>query len=187
MKSNELLRDFFKLHGHKMMAAACRTKEKYIYKWFEQDGGLMSGAWNPLERLLALMRAAGDVRPLRRLCEQFNGYFVLNPRVKPLTSGDLLRAAGHIVRELGQMQDEVGRAVEDGRMNPTRAAELRRRWETMKSDTECYVKECERGIFNQDQTRPDSPARKLPLKSLLMTLPFWLPDMGLDALMDLDN
>ena len=152
MKSFELLRDIFKKHGVKKIAPAMGTAVSSLYKWCQPDGGKSAGGWNPLERVASLMRVTGDLRPLHWLCEQFGGYFVLNPKGKSQHPAALLPAENRVIHEFADLIGLITQAVKDGKITSVEARGIRAEWERLKSVTEGFVSECEEGDFQSLRT-----------------------------------
>jgi hypothetical protein len=151
MKSNEVLRDVFKKHGTKKIAGGLGLAVSFIYKWCQPDGGKASGGLNPLERIAALIRITGDLRPLHWLCEQFGGYFVANPKARPHPSRDLVLAENDVMSDFGEMLEVIARAARDKVITPSESADIRAEWERLKSLAESFVVCCEHGDFESLQ------------------------------------
>lgn len=150
MKSDEVLRAFFKKHGVKHLADALDLSEPFLYKWCQPDGGKATGGWNPLEGITAITQASGDVSLVQWLCQQCGGYFAPNPTAQPGMPPDLLPATGNVMREMGALQLSVAVAVLDHRVSRAEAAEIRQRWEDLKTTTEAYVRQCEGNVFGPE-------------------------------------
>jgi hypothetical protein len=147
MKANEVLRAFFKKHGVKRIADALGLSESFLYKWCQPDGGKATGGWNPLERIVALALATGDVALVQWLCQQVGGYFVRNPKGKLACQAELLPATGSVMQLIAHLQAELAEAVKDCRVTRAEAAEIRKGWEALKSNMEGFVQGCENNAF----------------------------------------
>jgi hypothetical protein len=146
MKSHEVLRMVLKQFGFKRAAAELKLAPAYLYNWCNPDGGKANGSLNPLERLLSVMRLTGDLRPLHWLCEQCGGFFVKNPPASPSPAA-LNAAENQVIHAQSEFAACVTAAAGKGGITAAEAAELRVRWEQVKSATEGFVQACERGSF----------------------------------------
>src|SRR5688572_28401430 len=83
MKSYEVIRQAVDEPGVKAVAAALRVSPALVYKWCEPpaeaDDPDQSGARNPLDRVREMYLLTKDIRLIRWLCNQADGFFVSNP------------------------------------------------------------------------------------------------------------
>ncbi len=177
MESWELLRGVFKKHGCKRVAGKLGLSLSLIHKWSRprESGG--TGELNPLDRIATVIRGTGDLQPLHWLCRQFGGHFVPNPKVNPSQPVALLPTRNWMMLCHAQFFGTVARAMLAGGISPADGKALRRHWDEYKSKGEEFVQACERGGRNKAEARPGGG---LPLVALLVGLPFWLSDTGLD-------
>ena len=102
MKSHELLREVFQTCNAKQIADGMGLSVSMVYKWAEppEQG---SGATNPLDRMVSLMSATGDVRLVEWICAQVDGFFIKNPKTNRLRSYALVPATNRVVQEFAEM------------------------------------------------------------------------------------
>src|SRR5437762_3797872 len=83
MKSYEVIRNAVDEPGVKAVAAALKVSPALVYKWCEPpaeaDDPDQSGAKNPLDRVREMYMLTKDIRLIRWLCNQADGFFVANP------------------------------------------------------------------------------------------------------------
>lgn len=158
MKSWEVLRDAAEKIGVKALAAKLHLSSALVYKWCQQstrDDPASSGARNPLDRVKAIFDATDDARVVNWLCNAADGFFVSNPRVEPGRAQEqLLSTTQHLVTEFGEMLVAVSRSIHnDNRITPDEADTIRQLWEQLKSNAECFVVACERGMYANIEPR----------------------------------
>ena len=83
MKSHEVLKKAIDKVGAKTVAAELNLSSALIYKWCQEcskeDNNLtMSGAVNPLDRIIEIYKKTKDVELIHWICRMANGYFVEN-------------------------------------------------------------------------------------------------------------
>jgi hypothetical protein len=157
MKSYEVMRTFRRQAGAKVVAAAVGLTKNHTDKWCRPVGGLETGELNPLDRLAQLAALPGGRALVDWLCGRAGGFFVRNPAPQTLRSATgrsqqaraqaLLAAHSQAEAQLAQFKLDVARAVQDGQVTATEAAQLRSDWEVAKSELESFVVACERGSF----------------------------------------
>lgn len=160
MQSHELLRELFQKCSAKQIAAELGLSLSMVYKWAEPDDGTGSGATNPLDRLEALLRCTKDPRLIQWICQRAGGFFILNPRTNNPHPSCLIPATNEIVQEFADLLAVIAAAAADNQITPGEAANIRGRWEELKSVTEGFVACCERGNFSQMKERPGLRAAK---------------------------
>lgn len=148
MKSYELLREALRERGPKVVADEMGLSVSMIYKWAEEPGEMGSGAVNPLDRVLALMRAVDDPALIHWLCENLGGFYLHNPEHRPPETDDALPAANRIVQEFADMIVELLEASRDNRILPEESLRIRSQWQSLKSVMEGFVVACEEGNFD---------------------------------------
>ena len=149
MESHEIMRCAVDGVGVKAVAAEMALSSSLVYKWCQPKGEDNSGADNPLDRIAALCRITGDMKPIVWLCEQVNGFFVEN--VTPdATEADVraLTMTQRILKEFSEMLDMVSRSIahENG-IDPDEARAIRVEWEDLKRVSEQFVLGCEMGRY----------------------------------------
>lgn len=154
MRSDEVLKSASDQIGVKALAAKLKLSPALVYKWcqpHDPDDPDTSGALNPLDRLAEIIEATGDVEVVNWICKQAGGFFVPDCEVDcKNTAADLLLGAQQLVKEFSDMLEEVSRAISnDGAIEPSEAARIRRHWETLKRVAECFVVSSESGLFKR--------------------------------------
>lgn len=149
MDSHEILKQTVGKAGVKSVAADMRLSPSLIYKWCEAKGDDLSGADNPLDRLLALCQVTGDSTPIVWLCEQVNAFYVEN--VAPDMEEEemvVLKMTQRILGEFSGMLDMVARSMaNDSGIDKQEARDIRAEWEDLKRVAEQFVLGCEMGVF----------------------------------------
>ena len=146
MESYELLREVFEQKTPKQVSADLELSTSMIYKWTQPPDDRGSGVDNPLDRVDALFQSTGDHRLIQWLCQRAGGFFIPNPKNVP-HPGFLIPATNQIVQEFAELLHVVANAAADNQITKAEAAEIRARWEELKSVTEGFVECCESGNF----------------------------------------
>jgi hypothetical protein len=148
MQSHELLREVFQKHSAKHIAAEMGLSLSMIYKWAEPpDPDAGSGTINPLDRIDSLQRCSGDQRIVQWVCQRAGGFFIKNPKTLHPHPEFLIPATNEIIQEFADLLAVVAKAVADDQITREEAADIRGRWEELKSVTEGFVCDCEEGNF----------------------------------------
>jgi hypothetical protein len=154
MKSYEVIRNAVDEPGVKAVAAALRVSPALVYKWCEapagQDDPDQSGARNPLDRVREMYMLTKDIKLIRWLCNQADGFYVSNPLPDPERTVDqnIFNETRAMVREFSELLDAVTASVEDDSHIDAHEAELiRQRWEDLKACLERFVIACEHGHY----------------------------------------
>jgi hypothetical protein len=149
MDSHEILKKTISKAGVKSVASDMCLSPSLIYKWCEAKGDALSGADNPLDRLLALCQVTGDHSPIVWLCEQVNAFYVENiaPDMEDQEM-EVLKMTQRILREFSDMLDMVAQAMaNDSGIDKKEARDIRAEWEDLKRVAEQFVLGCEMGAF----------------------------------------
>ncbi len=149
MQSHEMLREVFKGSSPKLIAAELGISLSMVYKWAESQEGEGSGATNPLDRILTIIRVTGDRRLVQWICEKAGGFFIQNPKETHPHPEYLIPATNSIVQEFADLLSVIAVAAADNHISKQESKDIRRRWEDLKSVTECFVKCCEEGNFSR--------------------------------------
>jgi hypothetical protein len=147
MQSHELLKDVLKQTSAKQISADMGLSLSLIYKWAEPPNEVAgSGSSNPLDRIEQLIKTTGDTRIAHWVCARAGGFFIVNPPTK--TSGrDLVPATNEIVNDFARLLTSITAASADQQVTAAEAADIRARWEALKSATEGFVTAAEKGAF----------------------------------------
>jgi len=161
MESYELLREVFEKRTPKQISADLELSTSMIYKWTQPPDDRGSGVGNPLDRVDALYQSTGDHRLIQWLCQRAGGFYIPNPRNVPHPPF-LIPATNQIVQEFAELLHVVANAAADNQITKSEAAEIRARWEELKSVTEGFVECCESGNFGplKQHTHKPPPAAK---------------------------
>lgn len=147
MQSYEIIKTCFTSNSPKALATELGISQSLIYKWSQPTGENQSGSKNPLDRVCALNKAAGDNQLIKWLAAQADGYFVPNNVIAPQL--DALNPATHeMVSQFASLLGAIAQAGIDERITPEEAADIRQRWDTLKSFADGFVNACERGDFD---------------------------------------
>jgi Phage regulatory protein CII (CP76) len=147
MQSYELLREVFDQHSPKKVSADLGLSLSMVYKWAEPPNHAAgSGTGNPLDRIESLLKSTGDPRLVQWICQRAGGFFITNPKNAPHPHF-LVPATNQIVQEFADLLHVIALAAADDQITPAEAAQIRARWEELKSVTEGFVACCEEGNF----------------------------------------
>jgi hypothetical protein len=148
MQSHELLREVFQKCSAKQVAAEMGLSLSMIYKWAEPPTGPdASGTVNPLDRIEALQRISRDPRIVQWICQRSGGFFIKNPKLHNAHPEFLIPATNEIIQEFADLLAVIANAVADNQITVAESADIRGRWEELKSVTEGFVVCCEEGNF----------------------------------------
>jgi hypothetical protein len=156
MKSHDVLKAVVETIGTKQVASDLKVSTSLVYKWCAEPpaepGDDASGARNPLDRLIQLYESTHDRRPIEWLCGQANGFFVLSVETEPEAIDEAYVL--HTQRLLAEFS-ELLRTVADsmaheGRIDASESAEIRAKWQSLRSCAESFVQACERGNFDPE-------------------------------------
>jgi len=160
MQSYELLREVFEKKTAKQVAADLGLSLSMVYKWAEPPNHAAgSGTGNPLDRIQALLQSTGDHRLVQWICQRAGGFFILNPKNTPHPHY-LIPATNQIVQEFADLLAVIANATADDRITKAEAAQIRARWEELKTVTEGFVAGCEEENF--DHIRNHAARRSAP-------------------------
>jgi hypothetical protein len=172
MQSHELLREVFQKCSAKQVAAELSLSLSMIYKWAEPPDAAVggSGTANPLDRIDALQKCTGDLRIVQWLCQRNGGFFIKNPKTNNAHPEFLIPATNEIIQEFADLLAVIATAVADNQITTSEAADIRGRWEELKSVTEGFVQCCEQGNFRPikdmpgAKTKPEGNSPRPPAK-----------------------
>ena len=148
MESHEIIKSCFVENSPKALAADLGISQSLLYKWSQPVGEDQSGSKNPLDRVNALNEAAGENQLVKWLAAKADGYFVPNDDV--YSESDSLNPATHeMVSQFASLLGEIATAGIDERISEEEAAQIRKRWDNLKSYADGFVNACERGDFDK--------------------------------------
>lgn len=150
MESHAVLRKTIGSLGAKALAAELGVSTSLVYKWCEPKAQATDpGADNPLDRLLTICQATGDVAPVEWLCNQTDGFRADNP-VTELQAGAVLKSTQQILKEFSDVLEAVSQSYDHGnRIDKKEASRIRKEWEDLKVIAESFVTACEAGQFDR--------------------------------------
>jgi len=156
MRSYDVLRKAADGIGVKALAAELKLSPALVYKWCQEwDPGDpdASGARNPLDRLLQIVRVTGDDGAVRWLCQRSGGFFVKNPETSVVNfSTALIIDTQRLVHEFSELLRTVTQSIEDdGEIEASEAERIRDSWEHLKSTVEAFALACERGAYRNQE------------------------------------
>jgi hypothetical protein len=155
MKSYEVIRQATDEPGVKAVAAALRVSAALVYKWCEPPEGAedpdASGAKNPLDRVREMYDITKDIRLIRYLCNEAEGFFVANPKLPPAGKSldeNIFGETRSMVREFSELLDTITESLEKSPgVQLDEAGEIRQKWEDLKSCVEKFCRACEAGHY----------------------------------------
>jgi hypothetical protein len=155
MKSHEVIRLAVDEPGVKAVAAALKVSPALVYKWCEppadSDDPDQSGAKNPLDRVREMYMLTKDIRLIRWLCNEADGFFVSNPVPELRRSADeaIFTETRGMMRDFTELLDAVTESHDnDGLIDNKEADAIRQKWEDLKAVAERFVISCERGLYH---------------------------------------
>jgi len=155
MQSHELLREVLQKTSAKQVSGDLGLSLSLIYKWAEPpDPAAGSGSSNPLDRVEALLRSTNDPRLVQWIAERAGGFFIKNPKTSNAHPDFLIPATNEIIQEFADLLAVIANAAGDNHISTEESRRIRRRWEELKSVTECFVRCCEEGNFSTLRDRP---------------------------------
>ncbi len=151
-RSHEVLKKAADKVGVKALAAELRLSQALVYKWCQDHDTSdpdSSGARNPLDRLAQIYHLTEDIDLVNWICHEAGGFYCPNPGSGDGDPGtELLMGTQQLVKEFSDMLEEVSRSIaDDGLIEPSEAARIRRHWETLKRVSERFVVNAETGAF----------------------------------------
>lgn len=151
LKSHEVLRDAIEKAGVKTVAYELGLSPAMVYKWCQdRSADQTSGARNPLDRVLDILRLTGDTRVLNWLCHRAGGFYVPNPDPSEKREWDLLMETQKLVAHFAGVLKVVTHSIDDdGLITPDETKKIRAEWEELKARVEHFVTACEQGIFDE--------------------------------------
>jgi hypothetical protein len=166
MKSYEVIRQSVEEPGVKAVAAALKVSPALVYKWCEppadESDPDQSGAKNPLDRVREIYMLTKDIRLIRWLCNEADGFYVSNPVPEIRRSIDeaIYVETRAMVRDFSELLEAVTASVEDDAdVDPEEADVIRQRWEDLKACVERFVISCERGHYRLKKKTEDRGKR----------------------------
>ena len=151
MQSHEILRQAIDRIGVKAVAGNLRSPPRWSTSGgqaHDPDDPDSSGARNPLDRLLEIVRCTGDTGVLHWLCQQADGFWVANPHVSPDPSGaELLVNTHHVVDEFSHLLATVTASIENDASSTRRGWTHPRRLGDAQSAAEQFAVACEAGAY----------------------------------------
>ncbi len=154
MKSYDVIRQAVDEPGVKAVAAALKVSPALVYKWCEPpaeaDDPDGSGAKNPLDRVREMYELTKDIRLVRWLCNQADGFFVSNPvsSLRKTLDEAIFSETRSMVRDFSELLDAVTESVEDEPgIDADEADAIRQKWEDLKACVERFVIACEKGHY----------------------------------------
>ena len=155
MKSYEVIRQAVDEPGVKAVAAALKVSPALVYKWCEppaeKEDPEQSGAKNPLDRVREMYLLTKDIRLIRFLCNEADGFFVSNPvpELRKSLDEQIFTETRGMVREFSELLDTVTESMEDEPgIDNQEADEIRQKWEDLKACLERFVVGCEKGHYS---------------------------------------
>jgi len=154
MKSYDVIQKAVDEPGVKAVAAALKVSQALVYKWCEPPADTedpeQSGAKNPLDRVREMYALTKDIRLIRWLCNEADGFFVSNPvpELRRTLDETIFGETRGMVRDFSELLDAVTEAVDDDPGIDAEEADLiRQRWEDLKAIAERFVIACEKGHY----------------------------------------
>jgi len=146
MESHELLHEVLQKASPKEVASKLGLSLSMIYKWAEPPEQ-KSGVANPLDWMAGLIACTNDLRLVQWLCQRAGGFFIKNPKLNHPHPTFLVPAMNEVVQEFADLLSVMAKAAADNQITRAEAAQIRVRWEELKSVTEGFVRGCEEGNF----------------------------------------
>src|ERR1700729_3158110 len=119
MKSYDIIRQAVEEPGVKAVAAALKVSPALVYKWCEapaeKEDPEQSGAKNPLDRVREMYLLTKDIRLIRWLCNQADGFFCSNPvpELRKSLDEQIFSETRGMVRDFSELLDSVTESMEN--------------------------------------------------------------------------
>jgi len=156
MKSHEVLREAINEPGVKAVASSLKVSQALVYKWCEPSSSLddpdQSGARNPLDRVRDVYMMTKDIRIIRWLCNEADGFFVSNPvpDIRKSVDEHIYDETRMMFRSFSALLDEItASTTDDPYIDPKEAEDIRDKWEDLKACLERFVISCENGHYHK--------------------------------------
>jgi hypothetical protein len=161
MKSYEVIRQATDEPGVKAVAAALKVSAALVYKWCEPPEGAddpdASGAKNPLDRVREMYEITKDIRLIRFLCNEAEGFFVANPKLPKADRSldeNIFAETRSMVREFSELLDTITESLEKSPgVQLDEAGQIREKWEDLKSCVERFCRACEAGFYGEGRKK----------------------------------
>jgi hypothetical protein len=147
MKSHELLKAVIKPYGCKEAAALLVVSLSLIHKWIKARADGRSVEYNPLDRLLKLMQATKDLRPLHWLCAQCGGCFVKQLPKKVWRELTLAKAVAAVIVSAGNYVTLLGQVELADKVSPEMEAKLASAWQELLTEGGSFMGALKQGSF----------------------------------------
>jgi hypothetical protein len=157
MESHEILKEAIGNMGAKRLASEMGVSTPLIYKWCskppEDITDEASGATNPLDRVYAICQHTESIQPVRWLCKQMKGYFVMNPLIEgDSTNKEYIAYTQKILQEFTTLLHSISESISnDGIIDDDEGEQIREKWDFLKEHGEEFVTSCENGLFNSSK------------------------------------
>jgi hypothetical protein len=156
LKSHEILRQVVEGIGTKQVASDLRISTSLVYKWCAPPGedADLSGARNPLDRLVHLCESTEDRRPIEWLCEHFGGFFVENSADENQAEIDAayLQQTQTLLHDFSALLQVISDSIaNEGRIDSEEAREIRQHWQKLQAQGEGFVRSCEEGHYDPER------------------------------------
>jgi len=154
MESHEVLKTVIEKVGAKRVSGDLKVSTPLVYKWCskppEDSSDDTNGALNPLDRIMAICKHTNNIKPIRWLCEQQNGYFVENPNVEiSNVNEEYIVYTQKILQEFTTLLHSISESISNDDIIDDQEGEMiREKWELLKKHGEEFVTSCEQGVFN---------------------------------------
>jgi len=165
MKSHEVLKNAFDQSSPKSIASELGVSLSLVYKWAQDQSNHGSGSRNPLDRIVEIYDNTQHQPIIEWLCEQCDGYFVLNPKT-PSKEDEykVLPATHEIVGQFSSLLSRISQAALDNSITPDEAEDIRQGWDSLKSYAEGFVRCCEKGDFEKIPVDSEAPPTQTTAK-----------------------
>ena len=141
--------------GTKQVTSDLRVSTSLVYKWCAAPGDEddLSGARNPLDRLVHLCETTRDRRPVEWLCEQFDGFFVENAGSEPRQiDAEYVQQTRGLLHDFSALLQVISDSIaNEGRIDIAEAREIRNHWQKLQGQGESFVRSCEEGHFDPER------------------------------------
>lgn len=132
--------------GAKRIAAALGVSQSNVYKWAEHRDDGPEVASNPVSRVVAVSRLAGDPTLVQWIAEQAGGFFVENPGQAESLESSAAASQARMVGEFSHLLAAVAGALDEqavaalvSLMSRGEGTRIRREWEAVKRAGEKFV------------------------------------------------
>jgi hypothetical protein len=151
--THEVLKSAIDRAGPKRVARALDVSLSLVYKWTQEPrtkrNPAASGARNPLDKLVTVFHLSQDLDLIQHLCRIAGGYYTENPDMKNTRELSFVTATVTALNDFADLLQFAEKSLtDDGQIDSSESAKLRKHWDKLKGQLEHFIVSCEEGQFD---------------------------------------